>query len=217
MENQITVAGHPEKRISLPGSAAPIIQTVRNDMERGWICGALPAVTEELKSVASICKQRIEDHLAPARPQFVKEAVAALLVHFFNAKMGEGGQISQAVYRAIGDDWQAVLGDQPEWAIMEARIAWLKDNNRRPKPHDIRRLCNIATAKERALLAQCERIRRADLDEAAMPTEPERTWDDLTPAQRQAELEKVAGWEPRYRDAYLASWNAPEIIQGESA
>lgn len=145
-------------RLSLPKEAKEIIETLVPNSKGGYSMGSnLPVITEDLQKTAMVCIERIAEKNKPCDLQWFKGAIYTLLQHFYTKDLPEN------VQTAIAQDWMMVLSDMPQWAIEKARIDFLKNNNRRPSPNEIRDLCVKAMSKDVVMVAQCKKIISMDV------------------------------------------------------
>ena len=117
----------------------------------------LPKITYELKSAAQESLERMEKYLTPAPRDWLSGALYTLLSHFYRE------DLPQSHVEAIARDWIAVLEDYPQWAIENARIEWLKTSDKKPKPSNIRQLCDEQIGRYVRLKYLCQRVLNSPL------------------------------------------------------
>ena len=102
--------------------------------------------------------------LTPAREVWLKGRVLLLLRHFYQAND------TPQIMAGIGNDWQAVLGHLPEWAVEEACTGYHTTDagrvGRKPTPGMI---YDLAARKVADLRREVERA-----EQLLNPPEPER-------------------------------------------
>lgn len=158
----------PKKRC-LPASASAILNSLVMGYNDQYHVRQLPRITGELKQAARDSLPIVEESLVPARPEFIKGATVASMLHFYVA------ELPPAVSDAIAGQWVKCLAEYPPWAVDDAFIAYLKNNpKRKPTPGDINDICKRLVSKARALRMLCNRIIDAPLYEE----EPEETPED---------------------------------------
>ncbi len=79
--------------------------------------------------------------LSPAPTNQISGRVTSLLAHYFVPDMPE------ELYFVVINDWIDALSEYPFWAIQESCGIWLRSENRRPTPSDIRISCSRAVKR----------------------------------------------------------------------
>ena len=103
----------------------------------------LPAViTDEQKRDLKSALARYELYLAPARVDEIAGRIAALLSHYWV------GQMPGSLQTLVASDWLEDLGEFPSHAIEEACRRWRRAEIKRPKPAEIRDMCQRIIRKE---------------------------------------------------------------------
>lgn len=157
---------------SLKERAELLMNTLESDLGGKWRPGPMPTVTSSLKQGTLAVKARAENLLTKGESKVIGGHIELLLRHYYLDQ-----KVSAAVMTGMQLQWLKCLERFPDWAVEEAITEWLENDkkNRRPVPGQIVDLAVKRVSKYHALIARCNQIMKAPLDEERQPpTEAEK-------------------------------------------
>jgi hypothetical protein len=147
---------------NIPASLSPLLASgcieeyidgqFRRFVERpGWPVAGID-IPAQVRSDVGPYLRALQDYLRPGDQTIIAMRVEALLSHWTVPER------SPEVQDVVSGDWVRVIGNYPQWVVIEAANHWLDSETYRPTIAAIKRLCDEAVYEARLRLRVLSKV-----------------------------------------------------------